>query len=95
VPENWTWCRSGITFPSNVKFKTYQQGTICCATTESVQKDYNSSADVYVLMQYVKKECQWLKYDDIIMSFTNSRELVGKTCIWKGTEQKKLVDFLL
>ncbi|MDR1681138.1 MAG: restriction endonuclease subunit S [Prevotellaceae bacterium] len=102
VPEGWEWCKlgtisdvyRGITFPSNVKYKTYRQGLVCCATTGSVQKEYNSNADVYVPIQYVKNEKQWLKYNDIIMSSANSRELVGKTCMWKQTEQKSFGGFL-
>jgi type I restriction enzyme S subunit len=101
IPASWEWVRlgeivdivRGITFPSDVKYKTHRQGTTRCATTGSVQKEYNSNADIFVPTQYVKKENQWLKSNDIIMSSANSRELVGKTCIWQGTEKKVLVVF--
>jgi len=102
LPDGWVWCRlgeahsicRGITFPATVKHKTFVEGTICCATTGSVQKEYNPNADVFVPEQYVKNENQWLQRNDIIMSTANSRELVGKTCMWKGTEKKTFGGFL-
>lgn len=102
LPEGWVWCRlrdahsihRGITFPATVKYKEPMEGMVCCATTGSVQAIYNPAADVYVPNQYVKNEGQWLQKNDIIMSTANSRELVGKTCIWDGTEHKTFGGFL-
>ncbi|MGI6153065.1 MAG: restriction endonuclease subunit S, partial [Christensenellaceae bacterium] len=102
LPEGWIWCRlgdihsihRGITFPAAAKYKEAEQGLICCATTGSVQAKYNPNADVFVPAQYIKNEGQWLQTNDIIMSTANSRELVGKTCIWEGAEPKTFGGFL-
>lgn len=65
-----------------------------CATTGSVQQEYNEAADTFVPIEYVKREDQWLKKNDIIMSTANSRELVGKTCIWRENKKRTFGGFL-
>jgi len=102
IPESWEWVRigylftivRGITFPSEAKKKTPSSGLVPCATTGSVQNQYNSDADVFVSPEYVKRDDQWLFPRDIIMSTANSRELVGKTCIWNESERKTFGGFL-
>ncbi len=102
IPESWEWVKigylftivRGITFPSEAKKKTPSSGLVPCATTGSVQNQYNSDADVFVSPEYVKRDDQWLFPRDIIMSTANSRELVGKTCIWNESERKTFGGFL-
>ncbi len=102
IPENWEWVKigylftivRGITFPSEAKKKTPSSDLVPCATTGSVQNHYNSEADVFVSPEYVKRDDQWLLPRDIIMSTANSRELVGKTCIWNESERKTFGGFL-
>ena len=102
LPDGWAWCRvgdihqviRGITFPSSVKHSEIDAGLVQCATTGSVQKEYNAAADVFIPIEYVKREDQWLQQNDIIMSTANSRELVGKTCIWRENTKKTFGGFL-
>ena len=102
IPESWEWVKigylftivRGITFPSEAKKKAPSSGLVPCATTGSVQNQYNSDADVFVSPEYVKRDDQWLLPHDIIMSTANSRELVGKTCIWNESERKTFGGFL-
>lgn len=102
LPDSWAWCRigeafiivRGITFPANAKNTIYTSGLVSCATTGSVQDTYNYDADVFVSEQFVKRNDQWLLPNDIIMSTANSRELVGKTCIWTSNERKTFGGFL-
>ncbi|MBE7006325.1 MAG: hypothetical protein E7424_04145 [Ruminococcaceae bacterium] len=102
IPESWEWVKigylftivRGITFPSEAKKKTPSSDLVPCATTGSVQNQYNSNADVFVSPEYVKRDDQWLLPRDIIMSTANSRELVGKTCIWNESERKTFGGFL-
>ena len=102
IPESWEWSKighlftiiRGITFPAEAKAKTPSPDLVPCATTGSVQDNYNSNADVFVSSDYVKRDDQWLLSHDIIMSTANSRELVGKTCIWNGHERKTFGGFL-
>lgn len=102
LPDSWVWCRvgevfvivRGITFPSEAKNTVNGPGFVPCATTGSVQDTYNYNADVFVSEQFVKRNDQWLLPNDIIMSTANSRELVGKTCIWTSNERKTFGGFL-
>ena len=102
LPDSWVWCRvgevfvivRGITFPSEAKNTVSASGLVPCATTGSVQDTYNYNADVFVSEQFVKRNDQWLLPNDIIMSTANSRELVGKTCIWTSNERKTFGGFL-
>lgn len=102
LPDSWVWCRigevfvivRGITFPSEAKNTVIASGLVPCATTGSVQDTYNYNADVFVSEQFVKRNDQWLLPNDIIMSTANSRELVGKTCIWTSNERKTFGGFL-
>lgn len=102
LAEGWVWCRigdihqvvRGITFPSSAKHTESNDGLVRCATTGSVQREYNDAADVFIPQEYVKRDEQWLRENDIIMSTANSRELVGKTCIWKGNSIRTFGGFL-
>jgi len=102
LPDSWVWCRigevfvivRGITFPSEAKNTVIASDLVPCATTGSVQDTYNYNADVFVSEQFVKRNDQWLLPNDIIMSTANSRELVGKTCIWTSNERKTFGGFL-
>lgn len=102
LPEGWAWCRlgdihqicRGITFPASVKKEQAADGNVRCATTGSVQHLYNPAADVFIPKSYVKRDDQWLQANDIIMSTANSRELVGKTCVWDADERMTFGGFL-
>jgi type I restriction enzyme S subunit len=102
LPKNWVKVQigeihdiiRGITFPAMAKQNLITNGTVACATTGSIQKEYNSHADVYISEEYVKNNNQWLLNNDIIMSTANSRELVGKACLWKGKKRKTFGGFL-
>lgn len=95
LPSNWKWIKAdfllefvrGITFPASAKNRDCLPGMIRCLTTGSVQKEHNSSSDVFVSSSYVKKERQYLKKNDIVISSANSRELVGKSILWSETEK--------
>jgi type I restriction enzyme S subunit len=102
LPDGWGWCRlgdivnltRGITFPASAKSKEILDGFVRCATTGSVQKEYNPLADVFIPATYVKNENQWLQKNDIMMSSANSKELVGKSCIWNAKERTAFGGFL-
>lgn len=102
LPDGWVWCRlgdivfltRGITFPASDKSKEMKKGFVRCATTGSVQKEYNPNSDVFVPEMYVKNSGQWLQKNDIIMSSANSKELVGKSCLWHGNLKMAFGGFL-
>ena len=96
LPRKWVWVRSdeilefirGVTFPASAKRSALSEGIVRCLTTGSVQKRYNLAADVFVPSTYVKKDRQYLKKNDVVISSANSKELVGKSIIWKGGEPR-------
>lgn len=102
LPEGWAWCRlgdihqicRGITFPASVKKEQAANGNVRCATTGSVQHRYNPVADAFIPKEFVKRDDEWLQVNDIIMSTANSRELVGKTCIWDAYDRMTFGGFL-
>jgi len=102
IPESWKWVRlgdvgtliRGITFPGSVKSREMQQGHIRCATTGSVQSEYSPIADVFVPESYIKNKFQWLEKEDVILSSANSKELVGKSCIWNEDTRMTFGGFL-
>ena len=102
LPDGWVWCRlgelaqliRGITFPTSAKGYEGVEGFVRCATTGSVQEQYNPMSDVFVPNIYVKNSDQWLQERDIMMSSANSRELVGKSCFWTATEHMTFGGFL-
>lgn len=91
IPSKWKWVKlddlfelvRGITFPSGAKNQEESEGMVRCLTTGSVQKVHNATADVFVSASYVKKERQYLRTLDIVISSANSRELVGKSILWE------------
>lgn len=102
IPEWWKWCRlgelgtlvRGITFPGTEKSREPLKGCIRCATTGSVQSSYNETADVFVPAKYIKNTMQWLENEDIMLSTANSKELVGKSCLWFGNDKMTFGGFL-
>jgi len=102
IPVGWKWCRlgelctliRGITFPGTEKSREPLKGCIRCATTGSVQSSYNETADVFVPAKYIKNTMQWLENEDIMLSTANSKELVGKSCLWFGNNKMTFGGFL-
>ena len=102
IPKGWKWCRlgelstliRGITFPGTDKSRELLKGHIRCATTGSVQSSYDESSDIFVPAKYIKNTMQWLKHEDIMLSTANSKELVGKSCLWIGNDKMTFGGFL-
>lgn len=94
LPRKWGWVRGddvfefirGVTFPASAKQSALSEGVVRCLTTGSVQKRHNQGADVFVPSTYVKKARQYLQKNDIVISAANSKELVGKSLLWKSDE---------
>jgi type I restriction enzyme S subunit len=86
LPNGWEWSRlgdfvsiiRGITFPSSEKHRELAPSRVACIRTTNVQDSLEWDDLLYVDRSYVKREEQYLKLGDIVMSMANSRELVGK-----------------
>ena len=89
IPEKWEWTRlghvceiiRGITFSANEKSKTPEFGRVACLRTTNVQNTIEWEDLLYIRELFVKREDQFIRENDIVMSMANSRELVGKVAI--------------
>ena len=92
IPENWCWCRlidvlkdkpsNGIS-PKEVKYETKIRSLSLSATTSGV---FNSNAFKYVELDKDTASKYWLKTNDLLIQRSNSRELVGTSCIYYGDD---------
>jgi type I restriction enzyme S subunit len=89
LPENWistplgevcTVVR-GITFPTSAKQYQYTPENVCCLRTTNIQKEINWEDVYFISKEYVKRDNQFVKLGDILMSMANSYELVGKVSV--------------
>lgn len=92
IPENWCWCRlidvlkdkpsNGIS-PKEVKYETKIRSLSLSATTSGV---FDSNAFKYVELDNNTASKYWLKKNDLLIQRSNSRELVGTSCIYYGDD---------
>ncbi len=89
LPENWVSkqlgevCKvvRGITFPASAKEEKLTSKNVCCLRTTNVQKEVNWDDVYFVSKEYVKRDEQFVKIGDVLMSMANSYELVGKVSV--------------
>ncbi len=89
TPYGWEWTRlgdvsdiiRGITFPSNEKSRENDRGRLACLRTTNVQDKIDWEDLLFIREKFVKREEQFIRENDIVMSMANSRELVGKVAI--------------
>ena len=93
LPECWCWCRLGdiiIDKPSNglspkgVDYETKVKNLTLTATTSGI---FKADAFKYVDVSHDEAEKYWLHNGDILVQRSNSRELVGTSCIYYGNEK--------
>ena len=92
IPETWCWCRlidvlkdkpsNGIS-PKEVKYETKIRSLSLSATTSGV---FDSNAFKYVELDNNTASKYWLKKNDLLIQRSNSRELVGTSCIYYGDD---------
>ncbi|MDW7755471.1 MAG: restriction endonuclease subunit S [Brevefilum sp.] len=68
----------GISFPKNVRKEEPFTGSIACLRTKNVQHDVEWDDLWFVPEQYMKRDEQLVRTNDILISTANSLELVGK-----------------
>jgi type I restriction enzyme S subunit len=86
LPKSWVYGKisqaarvvRGITFPAGEKRNDLTQGYICCLRTTNVQHKLKWDDVYYVPTSYVKRDEQFVREGDVLMSMANSYELVGK-----------------
>ncbi|QDV50641.1 restriction endonuclease subunit S [Gimesia fumaroli] len=71
----------GVTFPGSVKTREKRSSHLPCLRTTNVQNKIVWDDLIYIPSEYVKREDQFVKQNDLIISMANSYELVGKIAI--------------
>ena len=92
IPESWKWVRlldvveekpaNGFS-PKGVDYQTAVKNLTLTATTSGY---FRSDAFKYVDIQLKPDSKYWLKKDDLLIQRSNSRELVGTSCIYTGDD---------
>ena len=92
IPESWKWVRlldvveekpaNGFS-PKGVDYQTAVKNLTLTATTSGY---FKADAFKYVDIQLDPDSKYWLKKDDLLIQRSNSRELVGTSCIYTGDD---------
>ena len=92
IPKSWKWVRlldiieekpsngyspKGVDYPTNVRNLTL---------TATTSGQFNPDAFKYVDVQIDPDSKYWLKHNDLLIQRSNSRELVGTSCIYNGDD---------
>jgi type I restriction enzyme S subunit len=96
VPASWvvaplgtvTNIIRGITFPSSAKGKIREKGTVACLRTANVQDVIEWDDLLFIPENYVGRDDQWLKPNDLVISMANSAALVGKVAQAREVPEK-------
>ncbi|RBG69837.1 type I restriction endonuclease subunit S, partial [Xanthomonas oryzae pv. oryzae] len=71
----------GVTFPASSKVHEASEGVVACLRTSHIQQKLLWDNIYFIPKQYVRREEQLTRRNDILMSMANSASLVGKVCI--------------
>lgn len=92
VPESWKWVRleelarekpaNGFS-PKGVSYQTDVRNLTLSATTSGY---FKPDAFKYVDVKIEDDSKYWLKHNDLLIQRSNSRELVGTSCIYTGLD---------
>jgi type I restriction enzyme S subunit len=79
--ENLVDVVRGITFPTSAKKKSPGRGLVACLRTTNVQDTVEWDDLLYVDEKHIKNDAQKVRVGDILISMSNSRDLVGKCAL--------------
>ena len=86
LPEGWVWATlgetadviRGVSFPKNARRLEPQTGHVACLRTANVQREIEWGDLWFVPEKYIKLESRYVQHFDVLISVSNSLELVGK-----------------
>ena len=78
----------GVSFPGSAKSPIRQAEDVACLRTASVQEEIDWDDMIYIAPDYVARDDQWIKVDDVVISMANSYALVGKVAIVRQVQQR-------
>ena len=96
IPSKWTWATigataeivRGVSFPKDARKLEPQSGHVACLRTANVQREVEWGDLWFVPEEYVKAESRYVQPLDILISVSNSVELVGKVAQVTSLPQK-------
>ena len=101
IPASWKWVRlaeicegkpvNGYS-PKNVDYITEVKKLTLTATTSGY---FKPDAFKYVDIEKDKVSSYWLKHNDLLIQRSNSRELVGTSCIYTGNDDEYIYPDLM
>lgn len=71
----------GISFPASAKLAAPTSESIICLRTSNVQDTLETDDVLHVARSYLRRDAQRVRRNDIVISMSNSKELVGKAAI--------------
>ncbi len=101
IPESWKWvCLLEIVeekpsngySPKGVDYVTNIRNLTLTATTSG---KFKNDAFKYVDISQEEASKYWLKHDDLLIQRSNSRELVGTSCIYTGNDNEYIYPDLM
>lgn len=101
IPTSWKWVRLGEVCeqkpvngysPKNVDYITEVKKLTLTATTAGY---FKPNAFKYVDVEKDKVSKYWLKRNDLLIQRSNSRELVGTSCIYDGNDDEYIYPDLM
>lgn len=81
----------GVSFPKQAKTSTHKKGYLPCLRTTNVQKEVVWSDLWFIPKGYVKRQEQYVKEGDVLISTANSLQLVGKVAQAKSVAQEATI----
>lgn len=101
IPQNWKWARlsdiivekpsNGLS-PKGVNYKTKVKNLTLTATTSG---KFKPDAFKYVDIDLEPDSKYWLKNGDLLIQRSNSRELVGTSCVYTGKDNEYIYPDLM
>ena len=101
IPENWIWVRlldiieekpSNGFSPKGVDYETPVRNLTLTATTSGY---FKADAFKYVDISLAVASKYWLNNNDLLIQRSNSRELVGTSCIYTGEDKEYIYPDLM
>ena len=68
----------GVSFPKEVKTSSDERGYVACLRTTNVQREVDWQNLWFIPSKYIRREEQYLRSGDVLISTANSLQLVGK-----------------
>ena len=96
LPEGWidasleeiSHVVRGITFPASAKEVRSHDSNVCCLRTSNIQRSIDWRDVYFVASTFVKRQEQFVRVGDVLMSMANSYELVGKVALVEKIESR-------